>query len=238
MKNFILGVFITIMILVCVSMYIKNTSLTASLSTYRNNKEIINKDFQKAKEDYFIQQQSDNISLILFTVTILFTIFGTATFIGVKSEFKAYIKKINAKYAEQVSENHKVIVHIKNLEGDLSFETAKNISSNFDLFKLAYTNEELIEIFEITLVSCEYYSKSLIHKSNKSLTFEKSVKSILQSSIERLKELAEDNGVINLKTINFNRFISIKDNLEKVMTKEDLLNFTFKKSKLSFPTLG
>lgn len=238
MKNFILGSVVTILFLVCVSIYIKNTSLTASLSTYRNNKEIVNKDFQKAKEDYFIQQQSDNISLILFTVTILFTIFGTATFIGVKSEFKAHIKKVNAKYAEQVAENHKVIVHIKNLEGDLSFETAKNISSSFDLFNVDYTNEELIEIFEMTLVSCEYYSKSLIYKSDKSLTFEKSVKSILQSSIERLKELAEENGVINLKTISFNRFASIKDNLEKVMTKEDLSNFSFVVSKLSFSTLA
>jgi len=87
MKNFILGSIISFLLSICIYFYIENTSLSTSLKTYKSNKEILDKDFQKAKEDYFIQQQSDNATLILFTVTILFTMFATFTFIGVKSEF-------------------------------------------------------------------------------------------------------------------------------------------------------
>ena len=81
MKYFILGSIITFLISLCVFLYIENTSLSAVITTYKTDKEFVDKDFQKSKEAYFIQQQSDNVSLILFTVTILFTIFATVTFI-------------------------------------------------------------------------------------------------------------------------------------------------------------
>ena len=56
MKNFIFGSICTFLVALCAYFYFENTSLAASLNTYRNNKEVINKDFQKAKEDFYIQQ--------------------------------------------------------------------------------------------------------------------------------------------------------------------------------------
>ena len=115
MKNFILGSIITFLLSICVYFYITNTSLSATISTYKTDKNTIDKDYQKAKEDYFIQQQSDNTSLILFTVTALFGLFAATTFFGVTSEFKSKVKAIDAKYKNQISEYHKSVIHINNL---------------------------------------------------------------------------------------------------------------------------
>lgn len=236
MRNFIFGVILTSLFSFSMYQYFQSQSLISQVNTLKNNITSNNENLQKIKESYYIEQQNRDTTLILFTVTALFTIFSFFTFTSVKRMFDVKVTEIKDKYNEQVAETQKVIIHIKNLEGDLSFETAKNMSSSFNLFKLEYTNDELIEVFELALVSCEYYSKSLIYKSDKSLLFENAVKTILKSSLERLKELAEDSGTVSLKTISFNRFASIKSNLERAITKEDSVNLSYIVSKLSFPT--
>lgn len=243
MKNFILGSIITLLFSVCVFFYIQNTSLSTSLKTYKNNKEFIDKDFQKAKEDYFIQQQSDNTSLILFTVTALFGLFTATTFFGVTSEFKSKVKAIDAKYKNQISEYQKSIIHINNLEGDLSFETAKNLSKDFEdsLFSVKeFNEEELCILFSQSLICIEYYSKSLLLKSDKHIKFEDSVVKIIKSLLERLVEIINEDRNVN-KTfyldISYTRFLRIKQNIENLNNQHLSKNIGFIFSKVSFKDL-
>lgn len=237
MKNFILGSVITLLFSVCVFLYVQNTSLSASLVTYRTDKELVNKEFQKVKEDYYIEQQNRDTNLLLVVFPILLAITSVMTFTGVREEFKSSLAIQKSTYENQISEYNKSIIHIKNLEGDLSFETAKNISKDFDLFKLQYSDKELIEVVELALISCEYYAKSIILKTDKSVKFENSVTNIIHSSLERLKELSDEQTTINLHSISLNRFITIKNNLEKVINEEGFKNLELFTTKISFPTL-
>ena len=131
MKNFILGSVVAFLFSTCVYLCIQNTSLSATIITYKTDKEFVDKDFQKSKEAYFIQQQSDNVSLILFAVTILFTIFATVTFIGVKSEFHSAIKKNDKRYDSYKAEYDESVVHINNLRSNISFQYGEKINDDF-----------------------------------------------------------------------------------------------------------
>lgn len=241
MKNFILGSIITLLFSFCVFLYLKNASLSASLYTYRTNRELVNKEFQKAKEDYYIQQQSDNTTLILFTVTALFGLFTATTFFGVTSEFKSKVKVIDAKYKNQISEYQKSIIHINNLEGDLSFETAKNLSKDFeeDLFSVKdFSEEELCILFSQSLICVEYYSKSLLLKSQKHVKFENSVIEIIHNLLERLSEIMDEkkDNIFTLD-ISYTRFLRIKQNVENLHNQNLSKNIGFIFSKLSFKDL-
>ena len=137
MKNFILGSIIAFLFSICIYLYIQNTSLSGVIVTYKDNKEFIDKDFQKSKEAYFIQQQSDNVSLILFTVTILFTIFATVTFISVKSEFHSAIKKNDKRYDSYKAEYDNSVIHINNLRSNFNFLWAQKINDDFEPNEIA-----------------------------------------------------------------------------------------------------
>ena len=131
MKNFILGSIITFLISLCVYFYITNTSLSATINTYKTNKNTVDKDFQKAKEAFYIQQQSDNTSLVLFTVTALFGLFSFFTFTSVKGVFDLKVSEIKDKYDEQVTKNGESVIHINNLRSNFNFLWAQKINDDF-----------------------------------------------------------------------------------------------------------
>jgi hypothetical protein len=168
MKNFILGSIVALLFSTCVYLYIQNTSLSATIITYKTDKEFVDKDFQKSKEAYFIQQQSDNVSLILFTVTILFTIFGTVTFIGVKSEFKSAIKKNDKRYDSYKAQYDESVIHINNLRSSLSFQYADKINDNFGKVLLERPLD-IPKLIELGLMSCQNYCYTIGYSSNISL---------------------------------------------------------------------
>lgn len=179
MIKFLSGVGITLLFILCIYYYRESQTLNSIISTLKQDNRIItNENFQKVKESYYIEQQNRDTNLILFTVTALIALFSATTFIGVKSEFKTNVAKIENNYNAQVAEYQKSVVHITSLEGDLSFEVGKNLANTVEAYKIQYTKEELVTVFETILLACNYYAKSLLYKENIHPNFKNPVISI------------------------------------------------------------
>lgn len=237
--KFIFGCIVTLLFVFLVHLYNENITLTSRISTLtETNEKITHKDFQKVKEDYYIEQQNRDTTLILFTVTSLFLMFTAITFLSVRAEFKSQIQEVKTEYNNQVSEYQNSIIHIKNLEGDLSFEVGKNLINTIDLYQFEYTEEERARLFEVVLLGCEYYAKSLLYKSNVKVKFEKSVKTLISSYLGILKDLSENQQNIQFSDIDYNKFMSIREKLEKVVDQKGIQNLSFIFTKLSFAELG
>ncbi|TDE45825.1 hypothetical protein E0I26_03820 [Flavobacterium rhamnosiphilum] len=237
MKNFILGSIITFLVMLCAFFYFQNTSLTASLNTYRYSKELINKDLQKAKEDYYIEQQSDNINLILFTVTILFTIFGATTFIGVKSEFHSQTKETNNRYDAQKEEYNKSVIHINNLKSGFSFQYASNMHKDFKDLLLKSTVDVSV-LTETGIIACEHYCYAIGYNSNNNEKFDEAIYVIINSILSKIIENTNNCGNINLINMDYIRFINAKKVIDLSLGENELKKFSIIFSRLSFPTLG
>ena len=236
MKNFILGSFFAFLFSTCVYLYIQNTSLSATITTYKTDKEFVDKEFQKLKEAYFIQQQSDNVSLILFTVTILFTIFATVTFIGVKSEFKSAIKKNDKRYDSHKAEYNKSVVHINNLRSSFSFQFADKISDNFGKVLLERPLN-IPDLIELGLISCQNYCYAIGYNSNDSEEFNSAITKYITVTFDVMVEKVNDVEKVELKSLTYSKFLIIKSSFDLVLDKDNLQKFSIIFSKLSFPTL-
>lgn len=236
MKNFILGSFITFLLSVCVYFYITNTSLTARINTYKTDKNIINKDFQKAKEDYFIQQQSDNTSLILFTVTSLFALFGTITFVSVISEFKTQVKKINKKYAEQVTKYEESVIHINNLRSNFNLQFAEKINNDFGKVLLERPLD-IPKLIELGLMSCQNYCYAIGYNSYNSDEFNSIITSYITVTLDVMVEKVNLVEKVELKNISYAQFLAVKSSFDLTLEKDNLQKFSIIFGKLSFPTL-
>ena len=236
MKNFILGSIITFLVTLCIYLYIQNNSLSSSLNTYRNDKALLSKEFQKVKEDYYIQQQSDNTNLILVTVTILFAIFTATTFIGVKSEFDSKIKETNDKYENQKAEYENSVTHINNLKSGFSFHHANNLHKDFkDLLNNKPIDVSLL--VELGIVVCEHYCYSVGYNSNSNEKFDDSVTLIISSVIDKMLINTENCNEVKLVSMDYSRFISAKKVIETVIDEENSRRFYKIISKLSFSNL-
>ncbi len=233
MKYFIFGSVITLLFSICIFLYIENTSLSASLKTYKNNKEVIDKDYQKAKEDYFIQQQSDNTSLILFTVTVLFTMFATFTFIGVKSEFDSAIKKNDKRYESAKSDYEKSVIHISNLKSSVSFQYADRINKDFSnvLLEKPLDTPKLIEL---GLLACQNYCYTISYSSNDTQELKASVLHYVVPILNVMVEKVNATDTVKLKSISYEMFLVIKNSFDLVLDKDNLQKFSIIFSKLSF----
>lgn len=240
MRNFILGIIITSLFSFLAHLYFKNESLSAQIITLKSNITSSDGNVQKFKESYFIEQQNRDTTLILFTVTALFGLFSFFTFASVKRMFDTNISEMNNKFNNQVEKSKKVIIHIKNLEGDLSFEVAKNIVS--DLKKMRNNEDEesrdYVEIIALSLTACDYYSKSLYLKSDINEKFKAAVESLLSEELNYTSELLSSQSSFQLEYMDYERFLRIKYNIEKVGSKVDLKNLASIFSKLSFPDLN
>ena len=236
MKNFILGSIITFLLSICVYFYITNTSLSATISTYKTDKNNIDKDYQKAKEDYFIQQQSDNTSLILFTVTALFGLFTATTFFGVTSEFKSKVKAIDAKYKNQISEYHKSVIHINNLRSAFNLQYAEKINKKFGE-ALLERPLDIPNLVELGLMSCQNYYYSIGYNSNNKEEFNKVVTKYITPIINVMVEKVNSVGSVELKNISYAHFLMIKESFDLMSDKDNLQKFSTIYSKLSFKDL-
>jgi len=236
MKYFILGSIITLLISLSVFLYIQNTSLSAISVTYKTDKEFIDKDFQKSKEAYFIQQQSDNVSLILFTVTILFTIFATFTFIRVKSEFHSAIKKNDKRYDSYKAEYDESVIHINNLRSAFNLQYADKINEKFGE-ALLKRPLDIPNLIELGLMSCQNYYYAVGYNSNNSEQFSKVVTKhitpILNCMVEKIKTVDS----VELNNISYVNFLIVKESFDLVSDKDNLQKFSFIFSKLSFKNL-
>lgn len=236
MKNFILGSVITLLFSVCVFLYVKNISLSASLNTYRSNKEIINKELQKVKEDYYIQQQSDSLTLILFTVTTLFGLFSFFTFTSVKRMFDVNISEIKDKYNEQVTKYEESVIHINNLRSAFNLQYAEKISDKFGE-ALLERPLDIPNLVELGLMSCQNYYYSVGYNSNNKEEFSKVVTKYITPIINVMVEKVNSVDSIELKNISYAHFLMIKESFDLMSNKDNLQKFSTIFSKLSFKKL-
>lgn len=236
MKNFILGSIVTFLLSSCVYFYIVNTSLSATINTYKTDKNIIDKDYQKAKEAYFIQQQSDNTSLILFTVTALFTIFSFFTFTSVKRVFDVKVAEIKDKYDEQVTKYEESVIHINNLRSSFSFQFADKINDNFGKVLLERPLD-IPNLMELGLMSCQNYCYAIGYNSNDSEEFNSAITKYITITFDVMVEKVNSVETVELKTMTYDKFLVIKSSFDLVLDKDNLQKFSIVFSKLSFPTL-
>ena len=236
MENFIFGCVITTLLSLCVYFYIQNTSLSAVITTYKNNQPIVDKDFQKAKESYFIQQQGDNTSLVLFTVTALFTIFSFFTFNSVKRMFDLKVSEIEDNYNANISKYHESVVHINNLRSGLSLQFADKIYNDFSKVLLEKPLD-ISTLIELGLSSCLHYCLTISHSSYNteeiSLVFSKNITSTLDVMVNKVKTLE----TVKLDNFSYARFLTIKSSVDNVLDEDNLKKFSIIFSKLSFSTL-
>lgn len=237
MRNFILGSIISLLFSCCIYFYILNNSLKASLNTYRNDKELVDKEIQKAKEDYYIQNQSDNLTIILFTVTGLFTIFAAVSFFGVKSEFKSAIKKNDERYEDYKTQYDSTITHIHNLKSSLSLQLAEKISNDFGKVLLEKPLD-ISKLIWLGLTSCQNYCFVIVYSSNNSNELKSLVTKFISPIMDVMVEKVNSVDKIELDIVSYSEFLTIKNSLDSVLDKDNLQKFSFVFSKLSFLTVG
>jgi hypothetical protein len=239
MKNFIFVLFSAFLISFCIYFYQSNTSLISQNKTLQKEN-LPTSNIQKFKEDYYIQQLSRDTSLLLVVFPILLAITTIATFAGVREEFKRNLAEIKSESEKQISEYNKSVIHIKNLEGDLSFEVAKNLKKDLEsLFGNVDENkmDDYINIVELSLTICDYYSKSLNLKSDINPKFKDAVQSLLADTLTDTSDLISTISNFELKNMGYSRFLRIKNNVEKVGTPNDLKNLASIFGKLVFVDL-
>ena len=236
MKNFILGSVVAFLFSICIYLYIQNNSLSAVVVTYKSNKEFIDKDFQKSKEAFFIQQQSDNVSLILFTVTALFTIFSFFTFTSVKRMFDVKITEIEYKYNEQVTKYEESVIHINNLRSAFNLQYADKINKKFGE-ALLERPLDITNLIELGLMTCQNYYYAIGYNSYKSEEFSKIVTKYITPILNVMVEKIKTVDSVELVNVNYNNFLAIKESFDLTSDKDNLQKFSAIFSKLSFPTL-
>ena len=236
MKNFILGSVITFLVALCVFLYVQNTSLSASLDTYRSNKKIENKDFQKVKEDYYIEQQSNDTSLLLVVFPILLAIASVTTFAGVREEFKRNLAIQKSDYENQISEQNEGIIHINNLRSMFNLQFAEKINNDFGKVLLERPLD-IPKLIELGLMSCQNYCYAIGYNSNNSEEFSSVVTKYITVTLDVMVEKVNLVEKVELKSISYAQFLAIKSSFDLTLEKDNLQKFSIIFSRLSFPTL-
>lgn len=192
--------------------------------------------------DFILGKVDSNFNLILTTITILFGFFIFITFIGVKEHFRFQLLAINKriKNSEASWAEHKK--EIKSLKGDFSLEVGE-IISRLDLESInKKTTKDLkiddyVNIVELSLVICDYYSQSLTLKSDFYPKFKKSVKSKIKNILSDTAHLIASEDKFELINMGYERFLRLQKNIEQVCDIEDKQNLSLIFSKLNFPDL-
>ena len=236
MKNFILGSVITFLFSVCVFLYVQNTSFSASLNTYRNNKEILNKEFQKVKEDYYIEQQNRNMNILLAIFPILLAIATITTFTGVREEFKRNLAIQKSDYENQISEYNKSVIHINNLRSNFNFLWAQKINDDFGK-TLLERPLDIPKLIEFGLLSCQNYCYAIGYNSDETGEFSSAIKTYITVTLDVMVEKINTVDKVELKGINYVQFLSIKNSCDLILDKDNLQKFSIIFSKLSFLNL-
>lgn len=228
---------VLLIIIFCYCFYIfsKVSVLSAEIETVKNSTSVQS----QVGMDWILGLIDSNFSTVITFVTVLFSMLGLITFVGIREQFKFSIERLEKRFKKQRDES---IVHIKRLEsieGDLSFEVASRNHEKLDsLFEKSEKSfEDYVRIVELSLVTCEYYSKSLLLKSDIHKKFEKSVKNIIKSILYDTSELISTQTKFELNNMGYTRFLRLQKNIELVCDKDDGQNLALIFSKLDFPDL-
>ncbi|QXP58686.1 hypothetical protein [Olleya sp. HaHaR_3_96] len=189
--------------------------------------------------DWIIGLINSNFSTVITFVTVLFSMLGIITFVGIREKFRFTIERLEERFKEQRDESIIHINNIKSLEGDLSFEVADKMN---DRLKVLYDkNEKSLEdyssIVELSLIACDNYSKSLMFKSDIHPKFKKSVDNLIKFTLSDASKLISTQNKFELNTMGYDRFLRLKRNIEQVCDLEGNQNLSIIFSILDFPDL-
>jgi len=189
--------------------------------------------------DWVIGLIDSNFSTVITFVTVLFTIFGIVTFLGIKEGFNLSISSLNKRMDDQMTEWDIHKNYIKSIEGDLSFEIAdKNYHRLNELFnKTDREYDDYVRIVELSLTTCEYFSKSLLLKTDVYPKFDKSVRGLIKSILSDTSELISTQDKFELNAMGYERFLRLQRTIEQIADLDDKQNLSSIFSKLNFPTL-
>lgn len=182
-----------------------------------------------------------NFNLILTTITVLFALFVFLTFFGVKEQFDFRVSKLRKMFEKQSELLNKYKTDLLSIKGDLSFEVAEKIEKDIkELNILGKENPEykdFVKHIELVLISCDYFSQSLIHKKDIYPKYKSSVTNLIKGNLSDTAQLLSSTVNFELDNIGYESFLRLQDNIHKVADLEDKQNLASIFSKLSFPSL-
>lgn len=180
-----------------------------------------------------------NFNLILTTMAVIFSLFSLLTFAGFLTQLNLQSSSLKKELVIQKRNwnNHKI--EIKNLEGDFSFEVGNSLYEDCNqlLTKSTFEKGDSIRYIEKNLVACEYFAKSLLFKKEINNKFDNSVKILIKDSLQSVSNLCKNDVKIYFVSIGYNRFLKIRDYIEKVCDESDSKNLAFIFSNIVFPDL-
>jgi hypothetical protein len=236
MKNFILGVILTSLLSFGMYLYLQNQSLISQVNTLKSNIISNNNNLQKVKESYYIEQQNRDTTLILFTVTALIALFSATTFIGVKSEFKTNVAKIEDKYNEQITKYEESVIHISNLKSNISFQYADRINNDFCKV-LKEKPLDVPSLIFLGLMSCQNYCHTIEYSTSNVEEIKPRVFKYITTTLDVMVSKVKVVDKVELESLTYEMFLEIKNTLDLNLDKDSLQKFAIIFSKLSFPTL-
>lgn len=165
--------------------------------------------------DFILGKIDSNFNLVLAIVGILFILFNILTYVSIKEGFKFEVSLFNRRISktERKWDEHKK--DIESLKGDLSFEVGK-IISRLDLEPINNKSaQELkiidyVNIVELSLVICDYYSQSLLLKSDVYPKLENSVKNKIKQILSDTSQLISTQDKFELTTMGYERFLRLQ----------------------------
>lgn len=189
--------------------------------------------------DWIVGIMNSNFGILITFVTVLFGMFSIITFVSISEKSKLSIRKLTKRFEKERDES---VVHknyIKSIEGDLSFEIAdKNYHRLNELFdKTDREYDDYVRIVELSLTTCEYFSKSLLLKTDVYPKFDKSVRGLIKSILSDASDLISIQDKFELTNMGYERFLRLQRTIEQIADLDDKQNLSSIFSKLDFPTL-
>lgn len=169
---------------------------------------------QKFKEDYYIKQLDRDTTLILVLFPVLLGLVAAFSYTSVKEEFKSQIQKVKEDYERKINDFEKTTESFYELEGDVNYEVARFRDSD----SLEYYDKKEWEGFVVfKLLAVDYYAKSIFQKKSANDKFVNSVTSTIIANLEEMISVIETEGSdMKMKELAYDKFIRIKNNLEKL----------------------
>lgn len=178
------------------------------------------------KEDYYIQQQDYNTTLILTVFGLTIAFFGFLSYNSFLSQVKGIEAKVKKNKRLQEEEHKRHEDKLIELSNDVSYQLGsailKEAKEKLDL------QDQIIHI----ITGCEHLSKAIANPINENEEYINSTKGIISDHIKELAELIDKNSDnIVYSNLKPERLQSKQDRIRKVIPSEDvhLLNKIFSK---------
>lgn len=201
--------------------------ISLSDSTYIS----IEVDKMRFKEDYYIQQQSKDTTLILTVFGLLTIVFGYFSFNSFRKEVENVVNEVKEDYNIYVKkyedEKHKLVI----------LENKVNYQMSMFYFDYAKSVED-IKSFDYTffrLKGCAFLAKILVNPIDENEQFISAIQSIIDENITELSRELLHEIYISENEVNTEMLKTIQETISKVVDNKNyqLLNQIFSKIKVT-----